>query len=1166
MNLKDLCCKRDDVLETASCRLIAPEPIGIWTGWVELQPDDRLAFHSGGMKYWFDLTDASQKAKVCGLLRAGRVCVAQKLSQIGNSALFDLKMVLFASYEMKGEVGIVLEEPVLASFRKKYPNRSRKVPELRELLTMQVGGRSLFAYAVRKPYKEEEPASDPANKADPAPEAPEEPAPEKAAQAAPETPEQAAPETSEPERTFQIYGQNCMLQVEMAGEGEEAYLSGRKLVWNPKNIPALRLADGPLCFSDQRTQAALRVRQELQSSPGYLKLWNEYSEQEGELLLQRARNIGRLTLERGEHIGMDGKKLIIFLRKDSKENAEALKQLEAGDCLAFSVEEPPYLENREMTWKEYETQKEVRTRERKRAQDDTPWEIPMRIESVQENERKIVLMALKSEDDPRPETLNGRVISLSIYGDARQIERRKKSRDLILNGEAANPNIACVIEGIPYRAAARHKRVAPLSPRVTEKVFRNDPTLRQTEAVDIALNTPDIAIIQGPPGTGKTTVITAIIERLNELADKTRSQQGEVLVTSLQHDAVANIQSRLHINSLPTVKFGKRAGEESDLDESVEKWRLENIEKLRQSSPMLRESDSEKDLDRAFYRYTRTPSVHNAWKFLQCVKDTVLQEEVQESVRAIWQELEFQDRWEREEQFEEREEMIRLIRSLRTTAAGFADDGPKTARALLQFLKRNELLPADSPILRLLRTARHMGRNVPAPEFLARLAEIREELLAQCVQEPFYRKPQPRVDIVELYNEARKLARPERNAEERILAWYLEQLEENPEAVNESLKKYCYVYSSTLQQSEGTEIQRAKGVRENQTLEYDTVIVDEAARANPCDLMISMAQARRRIILVGDHRQLPHIFDEEVFQELNRSDRVKNQADIRISMFQNLLDKVKLLEKEDGICRYVTLDAQYRMHPELGNFVSEQFYRPNGEGFDSPLPAELFAQSISREPLRWLDVRDGADVRPSGSRSRCRMSEVDQIVKCLEENLSDEACKDLKFGVISFYRAQVDAIKRQIDRSKILKAGRDSGRLRVGTVDAFQGMEFDVIYLSVVRAELKISADDRSRLFAAADLVKAGTVSEESEEYRNAQDTIDEIGQRTFGFITSKNRLCVALSRQKRLLVVVGSSRLFGTGQNGAFVPCRETEICVPAMVELYKKCLEKGVVQECRR
>lgn len=83
--------------------------------------------------------------------------------------------------------------------------------------------------------------------------------------------------------------------------------------------------------------------------------------------------------------------------------------------------------------------------------------------------------------------------------------------------------------------------------------------------------------------TGKTTVITAIIERLNELCDKREKVNGQVLITSFQHDAVRNVIERLRINSLPTIKFGKqdRAGEEDLTRERViEEWCEEYIARL----------------------------------------------------------------------------------------------------------------------------------------------------------------------------------------------------------------------------------------------------------------------------------------------------------------------------------------------------------------------------------------------------------------------------------------------------------------------------------------------------------------------------------------------------------------------------------------------------------
>lgn len=1142
MKLTDIPCSQDYVLENARCQLKIQETIEISTGRVELQQDDSLAFCANGRKYRFSLVEKSQAEQAVGLLRRGFVCVAEKLSQFAQKPLFTLRMIFFSSWEPKGSLDIVLENKVFETLKKYKEKR-----DLVSLLAFREGERTYFAYTVTSRKEPEKPKKDENEDVEVPADIPE---------------DAQQPEQQLSEKSFCIYGNGYELQVCLVTEGEDEYLSGRWLK-KSRGAPkfALQLAEGKLNFTSQKKRAAQKVKEELSGSPGYLDLWNQYSDQEEDIMLRRARKIG--ILKRTGSSLVDKEKLVIFLAEPEKDHEDVLELLQNGDSLAFTKEKPLYLAEPEMTKRELRGEK---ARRKDQNSGDGQKEITMRIVNIEkQSARKIELEPQNREDGISGEILSNRMISLSIKGYEAQIDRRQKSRDRILNGEAANPNIAYVIEGIPYLDENFHQKrrqIQELSPRVREKVFRNDPTLKQREAIRIALNTPDIAIIQGPPGTGKTTVITGIIERLNEIADKSRDCQGEVLVTSLQHDAVRNIQNRLHINSLPTVKFGKQAGMDESLDESVEKWCEENAEKLRQKHFNLQERDVEKELARSFEYYLRTPSNQNALKFLQCAEIAAPQQEIQTEIQMIRQELEPQEALEQDTSAEEWKQLLQRIRQLRTTKTGFADDGRETAKALRQFLKK-ELLSRDDPILQTLKKAYRIRDDAITPEFLGEMAQCRESLMERCAPEPFYRKAQPRTDIVELYNRVRDLVKPTLGQEDRILAQYLEQLEENQEVVRTSLKKYCFVYSATLQQSAGEEIRAAKGKK----LEYDTVIVDEAARANPCDLMISMAQARSRIILVGDHRQLPHIYDEEVFQELQDFQNVQNQADIKISMFKHLLDMAKKLEEKDGILRHVTLDMQYRMHPELGQFVSEQFYEPYGEGFKSPLSAEKFAQRISPEPFCWLDVKRncGPEVHNRGG-SRSRACEAKEILKRLEEHLKDPSCQEMTFGVISFYRAQVSLLEQEIRKSDVLKEAEKSGRLRVGTVDAFQGMEFDVIYLSVVRSEVRISEADRQKLSHAADILKdsAPESEDEPEVIKTARTDKEVIGQKCFGFITSENRLCVALSRQKRLLVIVGSSELLGTTEAGIFRPWKEAAICLPAMVSLYEKCKEKGAVQEC--
>ena len=73
----------------------------------------------------------------------------------------------------------------------------------------------------------------------------------------------------------------------------------------------------------------------------------------------------------------------------------------------------------------------------------------------------------------------------------------------------------------------------------SHKFDRSNPeSQNQSEAIDLALSTPDIAIIQGPPGTGKTEVICEIIKQ-------TIRNNGRVLLAAPAHVAVDNVLERL---------------------------------------------------------------------------------------------------------------------------------------------------------------------------------------------------------------------------------------------------------------------------------------------------------------------------------------------------------------------------------------------------------------------------------------------------------------------------------------------------------------------------------------------------------------------------------------------------------------------------------------------
>jgi superfamily I DNA and/or RNA helicase len=300
---------------------------------------------------------------------------------------------------------------------------------------------------------------------------------------------------------------------------------------------------------------------------------------------------------------------------------------------------------------------------------------------------------------------------------------------------------------------------------------------------------------------------------------------------------------------------------------------------------------------------------------------------------------------------------------------------------------------------------------------------------------------------------------------------------------------------------------------------YDKVVVDEAARANPPDLLIALTQGRK-IILVGDDRQLPQLIEDnlvdKVLENADTDIRKETEDTLRMSMFEYLKNRIIQLEQKDDIKRFIQLKTQFRMHPFLGDFVSEQFYENSLE--NGIKDVELFRHDLpgtGNKPALWHDVPFLQDRGPERSwPSWRRRSEAIYIAQKLSEwiDIQGPNGKKFSFGVISFYAAQTPALLEAFN-AKGLCEKQDNGlhvkeqyvdRLEVGTVDAFQGKEFDVVFLSLVRSgDINNIKNDR----------------------------------KTFGHLVFTNRLCVGMSRQKKLLVVVGDRELMKTEAARDHVP-----------------------------
>jgi hypothetical protein len=950
-------------------------------------------------------------------------------------------------------------------------------------------------------------------------------------------------------REFSIYGERVRIPVERRNvdKAKDIFFATKAVFMdNQKSEGALRLARGSVVFSDYtktgriRALAAGAMSQLTKETGSYLKQWDEYGAIEGEMLLVRAKAVGRIDYH-GTEQTTKGVKFFLSSIPD---------QLTENDEIEITSEEPLYLKNPDLTWENYskalENEFTSKKDQKKNGAENNAASVYAPILNLSKTSIELDLPSIPA----------GQVfLILSINGDKIQIERRMRARSSILEGRCANPLLGLLIEeGGTLPDIQRVTKLKPLTSFVKEKIFKHPPTDRQIEAIDVALNTPDIALIQGPPGTGKTTVVTAILERLNEEYDKTKSIRGQILVSGFQHDAVENIVARLSVNALPAVKFGRRSSDseftEDAVTEKINKW-CSNVAKNIRNKHKIAPTEDQVRLAKLFVAYSLCPSKNNTVNLIERILDLpreVISEEITREAQEIIKSLQA-------EQKPNDPSTLRLIRALRVSEAAFEDDGPARAFDLLDKIEDEP----SNPDLSVLEKAARWRSGKPL-KFLSELRELKESLLYRYLPSPDFRTEKPKEDVLKLVETVSQLIEKRLNSTNKrdaILAEFLHELENNPDGVREAIEDYNFVYAATTQQAVGKDIIRSKNknVRYDERTEmvkYDTVIIDEAARTSPRDLLIPMSQAEKRIILVGDHRQLPHLIDEEVARALEgdgSSGPPVNVDFVKKSMFEYLFKRLKKLEEKDGIKRTVTLDAQYRTHPLLGNFASNNFYRKYNEGYRSPLSENHFEQhlhGIENKAAVWIDVPNSQgkeDVLPS--RSRQRISEARVIAEYVNNWIGSEEGSGLSFGVISFYKAQVYAVYEALQKYGITERAQDGTlqisleyrflengqeRLRIGTVDAFQGMEFDIVFLSMVRS---------------LDMRALPPHIRNEEDYKKKQ-------QKMFGHLMSENRLCVSMSRQKKVLAIVGDGVLANT---------QIAVDAVPTLKNFYDLCHEQGVI-----
>ena len=329
--------------------------------------------------------------------------------------------------------------------------------------------------------------------------------------------------------------------------------------------------------------------------------------------------------------------------------------------------------------------------------------------------------------------------------------------------------------------------------------------------------------------------------------------------------------------------------------------------------------------------------------------------------------------------------------------------------------------------------------------------------------------------------------------------------ENDKEQYTEKLHKYVNVIGMTCTARDSI----SDTAIDVNTMGIDVVIIDEVSKISFVELLQPILYGKT-VILVGDHKQLPPMYtsnvpadadwsnyDEEVITEELDKEFKEIYED---SFFRQLFKKTPESSK-------VMLDTQYRMHPQImdvdNEFYSDSPLKFGGQTGDKEHYLEISGQLKKKivgldNHVIFVDCK-GKERQESGSTSFTNREEAEVVKKMLE--LINQNCKydrnrqplednskfrkedtRLSVGVICPYADQASLIRKGKTQKYSSFNNSEDEKFMVKTVDDFQGDERDIIILSMVRT------NKRAKFL---------------QEYR---------------------RINVAMSRARRLLIIVGNA------------------------------------------
>ena len=612
---------------------------------------------------------------------------------------------------------------------------------------------------------------------------------------------------------------------------------------------------------------------------------------------------------------------------------------------------------------------------------------------------------------------------------------------------------------------------------------RYDGTIEQRDFVKKALATKDFAILEGPPGSGKTTTILELILQLIKRGKK-------ILLSASTHVAIDNVLER--IKSYEDV-IAVRVGREDSISEEIKEFQIDNKIKEYQSKGFSKELAEKLLLDSANLVCGTTmgikqyPLIKNHDKVLpiEPIFDVMI---IDESSKTTFNEFIvpalYAKKWILVGDIKQLSPYIEQSYIMHNLSYGVKKETQEAIRIVFETLynSKNPYIVevtkgVEEEIKKYLEYWEKKEDNPYKDKVVSFIGEkdlfklLGSDLI--LIEEGSWEEVKeymPRTHIV-------KLKEDKENDSFYFEQFYLykkrklskfSKFSNNPIEAKEEFKKL-------FKKSWAEEIAwRMIRVYERRMLKQKDSYYEKTYE------LLKPVSEERDIVERIYNMSLPSVLES---LQIGNGEKHMNQTTITDGF-----------NKEDLKLRHTILKYQHRMHPDISKFSRENFYTIDDEV--ALLDSKTIDRSwnYNRYPKRsvWIDTPKSNEDKKN---DRVHKKEADVIIREIEEFLKfvkDNPKKDSNnwsIAVLTFYRPQEKVIRERLrnlchQSYKMSRFHKDGVDILLYTVDKFQGMEADVVFLSMVRGK-------------------------------------------SIGFMDNINRLNVALTRAKYQRVIVGDKTFF---------------------------------------